>query len=511
VPAHRLPMRKIREVLRLREAGFSARSIARSIGIGRTAANQILDRADAAGLPWPLPEEFTDADLERTLYPAPPGTDVERPLPDWSQIAKELRMPGVTLRLLWEEYHASHPEAAYRYSWFCEAFRQWKKTIDPVMRQEHKAGEKLFVDWAGQSMTVTPFGEDPWQAQIFAAALGASGYTYVEATRTQTLPDWIGAHVRALETLGGVPRILVPDNTRTAVKRPCYYEPELNRTYADLAIHYGMAIVPARVRRPRDKAKVESTILAIERRIMAPLRHRTFTSLAALNEAIAEQLDAFNARPFQKLEGSRESQFQEIDCPVLEPLPAERFEYAEWKRARAGIDYHVAVDGHHYSVPFQLIRKPIDVRVTAQVVECFHNGTRVAVHRRSGRKGKHTTTKDHMPSSHRRYAEWTPDRILAWAAKSGDHVRAACRQIMDERPHPEHGFRACMGLMRLGKHYGPERLDAACKRALASGVVRYRSIESILKQGLDRIPLEEHLPDTALPDHVHVRGPDYYN
>ncbi|MCG8556275.1 MAG: IS21 family transposase, partial [Proteobacteria bacterium] len=356
-------MRKIKDVLRLHAAGLSARGIARSLSIGRTTIARTLDRAQEAGLSWPLPEEMTDAELERTLYPASPAAEAERPVPDWSYVAQELRKKGVTLRLLWEEYHASHGEA-YRYSWFCEAYRQWKKTIDPVMRQEHKAGEKLFVDWAGQTRTVVPFGEPAWEAQIFVAVLGASGYAYVEATRTQTLPDWIGAHVRTLEALGGVPRVVVPDNTRTAVTKPCYYEPDLNRTYADLATHYGMAIVPARVRRPRDKAKVESTVLAVSRRVLAPLRNRAFTSLSALNEAIQEELDAFNRRAFQKLEGSRESQFEAIDRPALEPLPTARFEYAEWKRPRAGINYHVTVDGHHYSIPFRLVRQVIDVRVT---------------------------------------------------------------------------------------------------------------------------------------------------
>jgi transposase len=426
-------------------------------------------------------------------------------------VHKELRKPRVTLQLLWEEYKQAAP-GGIGYSWFCEQYKAWKEHVDPVMRIEHKAGDKLFVDWAGDTIDVVDATAGVVRpAQLFVAALGSSSYTYAEATWTQQLADWLGAHIRALRFFGGAPRLIVPDNTKTAIKRVCFFEPGLNRSYADMAAHYGAAILPTRVRKPRDKAVVESAVLHVERRIVARLRNQRFFSLEALNEAIAEELDSFNDEPFQKLEGSRKSRFEAIDRPALGPLPDRDYQIGEWTVCRAGIDYHVEVDRHYYSVPYRLIRRKLDVHFTDHTVEVFYRGERVASHMRSAQPHGHTTVTDHMPSSHRRYAEWTPERMVGWATSIGPETAALCRTILTQYQHPEHGFRACLGIMRLAKRYGNERCEAACRRAVAAGAFRYRSVESILSRGLDAAPLFEPGHDVALPDHEHIRGSGYYN
>jgi len=487
MPRERLSMRKIREVLRLRfEHGLSHRAIGRSCGIGLTTAREYIVRAKAAGLSWPLPEEMDDGALERVLFPAPlkPG-EAARALPPWSVAHRELRKTGVTLQLLWQEYRALCPEG-YGYSRYCELYRAWAKTLDVTMRFEHKAGETLYVDYAGPTMeVVNPQTGEVIQAHIFVAAQGASNYTYAEATWSEDLRDWIGAHVRALEYFGGANAIVVPDNTKAAVTSPHRYEPDLNRTYADWAQHYGCAVIPARSLKARDKAKVEAAVLGVERWLMAPLRNRTFFSLAELNRALRERLEAYNNRPFQKLEGSRKSLFAELDQPALRPLPQIRYEFAQWKQATVHIDYHVEVDKHRYSVPYQLVHKKVDVRSTQNTIEIFFQGKRVASHRRSPHTGRFTTQKEHMPKSHRQYAEWTPERLIRWASKSGEHTATLIERILASRPHPQQGFRSCLGIMRLGKRYGQDRLEAACKRALAINALSYKSIESILNKGLD--------------------------
>ncbi len=514
MPAPRMPMKKIRDVLRLHfELKLSRRQIARSLSLSRDTVAVTIARAAASGLAWPLPDGVSDQDLERRLYPPKEDGPASgpHPEPDWLHLKKELGRTGVTRRLLWEEYQADH-EGGLCYSQFCYRYRQWLRHVDPAMRMDHKAGEKLFVDYAGDTMSVIdPETGEIREAQLFVAVLGTSSYLYAEATWTQQLQDWVMAHVRALDFLGGVPKLIVPDNTRTAVKHSCYYEPSLNRTYADLAAHYGTAILPTRVRKPKDKAKVEAGVLHVERRILAKLRNRQFFSLAQLNEAIDDEVDVINGAPFQKLEGSRLSQFEALDKPALLPLPAHRYTYATWHECRAGVNYHLELEKHGYSVPYQLIRRKLNVRVTASVVEVFYRGERVASHARSSRAYGYTTVREHMPSSHRRYAEWTPERITGWAAKVGEATAEACAHIMRSRPHPEHGFRACLGIMRLAKRYGDDRTEAACQRALAAGAVRYKSIESILARGLDKQPLLPLEPPEAIPNHEHIRGPEYYN
>lgn len=505
-------MRRIREVLRLQAAGLSRRQIAKSCGIARSTVAEYLKRVETAGLSWPLPEVLDDTALEAKLFPpAVPTPAEERAVPDWAEVNRELKRKGVTLALLWDEYKAAHPEG-YQYSWFCEHYRAWLGKVDVVMRQDHRAGEKLFVDYAGQTMAVVDrHTGEVRDAQLFVAVLGASNYTFAEATLSQTLPDWIGSHVRAFAYFNAAPAIVIPDNLKSGVYLAHRYEPEINATYAEMARHYGVAIVPTRTAKPRDKAKVENGVLVVERRILARLRNRTFFSLAELNSAIAELLEALNAAPFQKLSGSRKELFESLERPAMQPLPACAYEYAEWKKVRVNIDYHVAIDKHYYSVPYQLVKEQLDARITARTVELLHNGKRVASHRRSGQVGRHTTVTAHMPKAHRDYAEWTPQRLVCWAKETGRATAKLVEIILTSRPHPQHGFRACLGILRLGKRYGSSRLEAASRRALAIGACSYKSVESILKNGLDKKPLPATTVESPAIEHDNVRGPDYYH
>ena len=452
-----------------------------------------------------------DAALETRLFAkaeAPPAAS--RPLPDWPEVHRELRRKGVTLQLLWMEYRERHPDG-YGYTQFCRHYRTWQGRLDLVMRQEHRAGEKLFVDFAGMTMPITdPDSGEVWQAQLFVAVLGASNYTYAEALASQALPHWIGAHVHAFEAFGGCSAIIVPDNLRSGVTRPHRYEPEINRTYEEMAAHYGCAVIPARSRKPRDKAKAEQGVLLAERWVLAALRDRTFFSLAEANAAIVERVAWLNERPFRKLPGSRRSMFEALDRPALRPLPARPYEYAEWKTAKVNIDYHLEVDHRWYSVPYQLVGQHCDIRVTVAVVEVLHRGKRVASHRRDTGQSRFTTEPAHMPESHRRHAEWTPSRIVAWADRSGPATAGLVAAIMASRPHPEQGFRSCLGIMRLGRRYGDDRLEAAAVRALAIRAHSYRSVESILKNGLDGQPLPGDESGPTIGDHANVRGPAYY-
>jgi transposase len=512
MPRERLSMRKIREVLRLRsEAGLSQRAIAGSCRLGRSTVRDYLLRAQAAGLSWPLPDGLDDEELERRLFPLPRASAERRPTPDWSTVHRELRRKGVTLALLWQDYRADHPDG-YQYSQFCDLYRRWARAADPVLRQRYLAGERLFVDYAGQTVPVTDrrTGEVR-EAQIFVAVSGASNYTYAEATWTQGLPDWISSHRRCFEFMGGVHALVIPDNVKSGVTSPCFYDPDLNRTYQDLAEHYGTAVLPARIRRPRDKAKVETGVQGVERWILARLRNRRFFSLAELNQAIWELLAEYNRRPFQKLPGCRASLFEELERPALRPLPERPYEYGEWSKARVNIDYHIAVARHYYSVPYQLVHQQVDVRLTQTTVEILHRGRRVFSHVRSFVVGGYTTIPEHMPPHHRARVEWNPDRLIRWAQQTGPATAAVVEQIMSSRRHPEQGYRACLGILRLGKGCGSERLEAACRRALAINAVGYRSIDSILKHGLDAQPLLETPPPISPITHAHIRGADYYH
>ncbi len=514
MPAKRLAMRHIKEVLRLKwSQGLSQRQIARSLSMSRPAIAEYLRRAEQAGLSWPLPESLDESSLEQLLFPIrPSGVESDLSLPDWSQVHRELKRKNVTLFLLWQEYKATHP-GGFQYSWFCQGYRRWAVKLDLVMRQRHRAGEKLFVDYTGHTMPVVdPQSGEVREAEIFVAVLGASNYTFAEATWSQNLWDWTGSHVRALRFLGGVPEIVVPDNLKSAVTRSHRYEPEINRTYADLAHHFGFAIIPARAAKPRDKAKAEVGVQVVERWILARLRNQTFFSLPELNQAIATLVTDLNHRPFKKLEGSRHALFDTLDRPTLKPLPATPYDYAEWKQARANIDYHIAVDSHYYSVPYTLVKQQLDVRLSGQVVEVFYKGDRVASHPRSRFKGRHTTVAAHMPKAHRHYAEWTPQRLSRWAAGTGGATARVVETILESRSHPQQGFRSCLGIMRLGKTYSADRLEAACRRALKIGACSYKSIESILKTELDKRPLPDPPSVGPIPSaHDNIRGSQYYH
>jgi transposase len=506
-------MRKIREVLRLKwENGLTNRAIARSCSISHATVAEYLRRAEEEGLGWPLSPDLDDGELERRMFPPPPlPPESARALPDWRRIHRELKGKGMTMFLLWEEYKQANPQG-YQYSWFFHQYRCWAGKLDLVMRQEHRAGEKLFVDYAGQTVSVIdPATGEIHEAQIFIAVLGASNYTYAEATWTQSLPDWIGSHVRAFAFMGGVTEIIVPDNLKSGVTKACFYEPDLNPTYQDMASHYGCAVIPARVRAPRDKAKVEVGVQVVERWILARIRKTTFFSLAELNTAIRELLSQLNERPFKKMPGCRRSVYETLDKPALKPLPSRPYEYAEWKKARVNIDYHVEVGAHYYSVPYQLIKDQLDIRITRRTVEAFHKGKRVASHVRSYQKGGYTTLTEHMPKAHQSYLEWTPQRLARWAGKTGVSTARVVETILESRPHPQQGFRSCLGIMRLGNHYGHERLEAACARALAIGARTYKSIEAILKNGLDRQPLPGAASETPVIQHENIRGPHYYH
>ena len=484
-----------------------------SLSLARSTVGLSLERAAAAGLRWPLPATLTDHVLQAMLYAghgSQQGTR-RKAEPDWVYVHHELRRPGVTLMLLWEEYRQRAPDG-YRYSRWCELSRAWEGRLSPTMRQAHPASERLFVDYTGQTVDlIEPGSGEIRPAQIFVAVLGASNYTYAEATLTQSLPDWIGAHVRALAFIGGVPAQLVPDNPKVGVDRANWYEPGLNRTYLDMAMHYGTAILPTRSRKPRDKAKVEVAVLVVERWILARLRNRRFFSLAELNRAIAELVVDLNARPMRRLGISRRDLFLELDAPALKELPAEPYEYAEWRPRRVGRDYHVDIDGHYYSVPYRLIREQLDARITERTIELFCRGERVAVHLRGGGRGRHTTIREHMPSTHRHYADWTIERIRADAAAIGPSTAKLTALILESRAHPEQGYRACTGILRLARHYGAARLEAACDRGLDIGARSYGSIQSILKHGLDRRPPPRPAQGELLPDHPNIRGPRYYH
>ena len=506
-------MRKIKEILRLKfELGLKNREIARSCLIPHTTVANYLHRARDAGLTWPLPPDLDEGTLERQLFADDPWARTrETRLPDFASIHEEFRRHRhVTLQLLWEEYKESQPDG-YQYSHFCELYNRWVQKLDLVLRQDHRVGEKMFVDHAGPTVPIVDRETGQVHAAaIFVAVLGASNYTYAEATWNRNLVSWIGSHIRTLEFFQGVPAVTVPDNWKTGVKDPCYYEPDLNPTYHDFAQHYGTVIIPARVRKPRDKAKVEAGVLIVERWILAALRKHTFHTLAELNLAIRELLVKLNQRKFRKLDTTREKLFEELERPALKPLPPEPFTFAEWKKARANIDYHVEIERHYYSVPYQLVHQEVEARIAAATVEIFLKGRRIVTHTRSFVPGKHTTLPEHRPKKHQNL-EWTASRMVERGLVIGTSTAAALERIMESRKHPELGYRSCLGVLRLGERYGRERLETACRRAVALNACSYRRIKSMLETGLDRQPLEPVATPAAHRDvHANVRGAGYY-
>ena len=514
MPAVRMPMRRVREILRLKfETGLGGREIERRTGVPRRTVRELLERFVARGLSWPLGEEVTETDLEGLLFRdagARPGAR-RRPEPDWGEIHRELKSKHVTLQILWDEYIELHPDG-YRYSRFCEIYRAWEAKLSLTMRQTYKGGEKLFVDYAGDLVPVVidrHTGETRG-AHIFVAVMGASSLTYAEATWTEGLADWIGAHTRAFSFMCGAPQLVVPDNPKVAVIKACFYEPVVNRTYGDMIAHYETAVLPARPRKPRDKAKVEVAVLIMERYLLGRLRKQRFYSLADLNAAIGRILIRLNDElNIRRLGVTRRALFEDVDKPNLTPLPVEDYVYAEWRVRRANLDYHVDIDGSFYSVPFHLARDQIDARVTARTVELFVKGERVAAHARLSTCGRHTTVPEHMPSSHRRHGGWTIERIHTEAAAIGPNVAMLCALVLQAKQHPEQGYRACLGIVRLTKTFGRERTEAACERALTIGARTYGSVRSILDHRMDQRP-KTAAADGPVILHPNIRGRRYY-
>jgi transposase len=512
MPARReLTMRQLRQMLRLARDGVSAREIGRTLGVARSTVQDNLKRAEAAGLTWPLGPEITDAVLEQRLFTRAgvrPGLR-RRIEPDWASLAREAKRPGVNLMVLWEEYRDVRPDG-YGYSRFCDLFREFERRLSPVMRQHHAAGDKVFVDYSGKKAPIVdPATGVVREAEIFVAVLGASSFTYAEATWTQALPDWIGAHGRLFRYLGGVPRLVVPDNLKSGIHKASFYDPEINRSYGMMAAHYGVGVLPARPRKPRDKAKVEAGVRFAQTYILGRLRRQTFFSLAECNAAIAAAVERINAHVMRRLGVSRRELFESIERPALRPLPADDYEYAEWRLARVNLDYHVEAAGFLYSVPHALIREQVDVRLTSRTVEIFHRGQRVAAHQRRHGGRRHGTDPDHMPSSHRRYAEWTPERFRRWARSIGPNTEGLVIAVLANRPHPEQGLRTCLGILRLFRGLDPARAEAVSAKAVAIGALTYKSIASILAHNLDRAQRQPE--SAAVIDHPNVRGPRYFH
>jgi len=508
----RLSMRKTREILRLKELKRSHREISRVLGVGGATVSEAAARARAAQLDWAAVTAMSDAELDARLYPRP-ATDVERPLPDPATLDIELRKTGVTLRLLHHEYLEQNRVGAYGYTQFCAHYNGWKKTQSLTMRQVHLAGDKLFVDYSGKKPSIVDVETGELiEVELFVAVLGASNYTYAEVTRSQTVPDWVMSHVRALEYFQGVPAAIVPDQLKSAVTKSCRYEPGVQRTYDELAQHYDTVIFPARPIHPRDKAKVEVGVQIAQRWILARLRHHRFFSIDEMNDRITVLLEDLNTRTMRRYRASRRDLFEKLERSVLKPLPATRFSYGEWKKARVNIDYHIVFDDHFYSAPYQMVGEDVWIRATGLTIEIFNdNNHRVGSHLRSYKPGRHTTSDEHRSVLHLKHAEWTPERIVSWAKSIGANAALLIEKILTERKHPEHGYRSCLGIIRLDKKYGHARLDAACARALAVGGRSYKHVESILRNGLDHAALPNTDEPTKTIDHENVRGPDYYN
>ena len=517
--AERLDMRSVREILRLHfSSGKSPRQIAKQ-GYGRTTVRDYIARANENGLTsWqaiePLSEQQLEIRLGFKMITGLTWLQKDKVMPDWGKVHKELAShKNVTLALLWSEYLEEHP-GGYQYSQYCEHYRRFMKKVSVVMRQEHKAGEKVFVDYCDGIAITDPVTGAKIPTELFVGSLGASSYTYAEATLTQSLKDWIGSHVRMYAFFGGVTEIAVPDNLRSAVKKPCFYEAIINESYLEMARHYGTVIIPAHVRKPNHKAKVEANVLVAQRWILACLRHRTFYSLQELNEAIAVLLEKLNARKMRVLKKSRLELFEELDRPALKALPSAPYEFAEWKKVKVNINYHIEFDEHHYSVHYSRTGQELMCRATSNTIELFHKGERVASHRRSYLKGKYTTLPEHRPESHRAVMKWPPERLINWGKSVGPSVGILIEKILFSRKHPEQAYMSAMGIIRLGtgKKYGKERTEKACKRALELGAHNYRFVADMLKNNMDKLIANEDKQLLLIPrEESNTRGRGYYH
>lgn len=512
MPRRRMSAGVIREILRLKSQNLSVRQISRSVKKGKSNVQRLLHNAEEAGLKWPLPEDLDDQKLEEILYPKPEVVVFEgKALPDFPSIEKELTKKGVTRQRLWEEYVEVCEEQGreyYSYTRFCELLGEWlKKNRPPSMRQIHKAGEKCFVDYAGLVVNITdPRTGEVTKAQIFVGVMGASNYIFAEAAASQTLPDWLGSNTRMLEFFGAVPEIMVPDNLRSAVSRACRYDPEVNPAYAKWANHYRTVVIPARPGKPKDKAKVENAVLLVERSVLAPIRNEKFFSVAELNNRVKKLVEEANSTPLQKGEGeSRRDLFEEIDLPELKTLPPYPYEYAEIKKAKVHIDYHVEYRKCLYSVPCAYRGENVEVHASENIVTIYFKNKVIAQHKRT-RPGRPATEPAHMPENHREHGRWTPEGLRSWAKGVGEEVYRWVDAQIESKDHPEQAYRVCLGLMSLSRNY-PRRLEAACGVANRNGLMKLRQVKNVLKNGTDKLPLFEE-DEFCLPqDHKNVRGP----
>lgn len=502
-------MRKIREVLRLRlEAGLSIRQISSSTKTSVGAIQKLLARADALNLNWPLPEDLDDGRLAAMFYPgADPTTSTRYQVPDWATVHQELKRKGMTKQLLWEEYTAQYPNRCYSYSQYCDRYRHWLKQQKRSMRQTHKAGEKCFVDYCGPTVPIiNPQTGEIHTAQVFVAVLGASNYTYAEATWSQGLRDWLSSHMRTFEYFGGIPEMVVPDNLRSGVSKACRYDPELNPSYQQLAEHYQVAILPARPYKPKDKSKAEVGVQIVERWILARLRHHTFFTLAEANQCIRSLLEELNSRPFRQLPGNRQTAFETLDRPVLRPLPKQPYEYVEIRRCRVNIDYHIAFDQHHYSVPHHYVSEQVEVQASDYLIQVYFRQRQVAIHPRRHRPGI-TTEAGHMPTRHRKQQQWTPGRLKTWAQDIGPDTLAWVSARLAAREHPEQAYRVCLGLLNLTREYPSQRVNAGCRIANREGLNRLKHIKAILQSNRDKLPEQLSLNAELPQHHENIRGP----
>lgn len=509
----RISMRKIQEVSRLRlKMGLGINQIAGACNISTSTASIYVKKIEETKLSYEEISALDEDEAYKLLFPdVAPETGTDKAKPDLEYIAGELKKKGVTLQLLYEEYLRDNP-GGYSRSRFYEKYQHYAKKLDPVMRFNHKAGDKMFEDFSGDKpQYIKPETGEKVEAELFVSVLGASSYIFAYAVEDQKTENFIKSNIRAFQYYGGCPECIVPDNLKSGVKSACYYDPEINRTFADMAEHYNVAVVPARAGKPRDKAKVENAVLQAQRRILAALRNRTFFSIDELNEAIIMEVEKLNRRPMAVTGKSRLELFEEIEKQALRPLPAESFEIYNYKApSKVHIDYHVEVEKSYYSVPYTLIGETVEVKYNSRVIEIYHKTKRVASHLRTNKKGEFITEDKHMPQEHRQYLEWTPERIKNWADKTGEHTRMLIQGIMDSRKHPDQSFRSCLGIMRLSKQYTVERVENACRRAIAVEAYNYRSIKSILQRGLDKAAYPEEHEEPKPIEHANIRGGEYY-
>ena len=512
-------MTKYREILRLTALGLSQRNIVQSIGVSQKTVVKVQKRAREMHLSWPLDETLTDAALETLMFPKESKVSKQKRMPDFNYIQKELLRNGVNKKLLWTEYLEECRQSGdepLMYSQFCYYIQQDEQKRRATMHINRKPGEQIEVDWAGDPAQITdPDTGEIIPAFLFVGVMTYSQYPYVEAFINEKQRSWITAHVHMYEYFGGVTRILVPDNTTTAViHNNGWYDQELNTIYHEMAEHYNTAIIPARVRAPKDKPNAEGSVGVISTWITAALRNEQFFSLAELNKAIRRKLEEFVNRPFQKKEGTRYEIFRDKELPLLAKLPATPYELAEWKKATVQFNYHISVDGMLYSVPYEYIKRKVDVRVTDTIIEIFYHHNRIVSHRRLyGRKGQYSTVTEHMPADHQKYLEWNGDRFRKWAERIGTNTCKVVNTILASQRVEQQSYRSCMGLLKLADKYSAERLEAACRKALSyTASPSYKSIKNILAAGQEKIEPELRIPDSASTQNKHAitRGANYY-